>query len=241
MMSPTGGFGMNTGIQDAVDLGWKLEANIRGWGGPNCSRSYETERRPVAVRNISEASCQPGAHAVDATAHCRRRTSSPLARGATKRAKTMANGSPRMMRHEWYMLGFHLGYRYEGSPVDLAGRHAGAAARRRDLHADRAARPPRPARLAARRAFDVGPVRPRLRAAADRRRRARRRAPARRCGRGDLPLEIVSLDQPEVVALYQCRLVLVRPDGHVAWRADAEPDDAAAVIDVVRGAAPRLV
>ena len=46
----------------------------------------------------------------------------------------------------------------------------------------------------------------------------------------------MSLDQPEVVALYQCRLVLVRPDGHVAWRADTEPGDAAAVIDVVRGA-----
>ena len=44
------------------------------------------------------------------------------------------------MRHEWFMHGFHLGYRYDGSPIDLAGRHAGAAARKLDLHADRAAR-----------------------------------------------------------------------------------------------------
>src|SRR5436190_810852 len=50
LMSPTGGFGMNTGIQDAVDLGWKLAARVRGWGGRELLRSYEVERRPVAVR-----------------------------------------------------------------------------------------------------------------------------------------------------------------------------------------------
>src|SRR6202012_2819099 len=40
LMSPTGAFGMNTGIQDAVDLGWKLDAVIRGWGGPALVESY---------------------------------------------------------------------------------------------------------------------------------------------------------------------------------------------------------
>jgi hypothetical protein len=43
------------------------------------------------------------------------------------------------------------------------------------------------------------------------------------------------LDEPPVHAAYQRRLVLVRPDGHVAWRADTEPDNVDAVIDVVRG------
>ena len=55
LMSPTGGFGMNTGIQDAVDLGWKLEATLRGWGGTKLLPSYEIERRPVALRNVAEA------------------------------------------------------------------------------------------------------------------------------------------------------------------------------------------
>ena len=50
-----------------------------------------------------------------------------------------------------------------------------------------------------------------------------------------LPLETVQLNQREIGALYQRQLVLVRPDGHVAWRADAEPADARALIDVVRG------
>ena len=51
-----------------------------------------------------------------------------------------------------------------------------------------------------------------------------------------MPLDVVDLDVPVVTALYQNSLVLVRPDGHVAWRADTEPADARALIDVVRGA-----
>ena len=52
LTSPTGALGMNTGMQDAVDLGWKLDAVLKGWGGPNLLASYEIERKPVAVRNI---------------------------------------------------------------------------------------------------------------------------------------------------------------------------------------------
>src|SRR3546814_13317234 len=46
---PTGGYGMNTGVGDAVDLGWKLAAVIPGWGGPALLRSYDAERRPLAI------------------------------------------------------------------------------------------------------------------------------------------------------------------------------------------------
>jgi 2-polyprenyl-6-methoxyphenol hydroxylase-like FAD-dependent oxidoreductase len=48
---PTGGYGMNTGIGDAIDLGWKLAAVTNGWGGAGLLESYETERRPVGLRN----------------------------------------------------------------------------------------------------------------------------------------------------------------------------------------------
>jgi len=50
-MSPTGGFGMNTGIIDAVNLGWKLQAVLDGWGGETLLDSYEIEQRPVVDRN----------------------------------------------------------------------------------------------------------------------------------------------------------------------------------------------
>ncbi|MGH7034342.1 MAG: FAD-dependent monooxygenase, partial [Stellaceae bacterium] len=52
---PTGGFGMNTGIGDAVDLAWKIEAVRKGWGGAQLLASYERERRPVGRGNTLEA------------------------------------------------------------------------------------------------------------------------------------------------------------------------------------------
>jgi FAD-dependent monooxygenase len=52
---PTGGYGMNMGIGDAYDLGWKLAAVINGYAGKDLLQSYEEERRPVALRNIERS------------------------------------------------------------------------------------------------------------------------------------------------------------------------------------------
>jgi 2-polyprenyl-6-methoxyphenol hydroxylase-like FAD-dependent oxidoreductase len=68
---PTGGQGLNLGIQDAFNLGWKLAAEVRGWAPPGLLDSYHTERRPVAadVLNNTRAqiqlmSTEPGPRAV---------------------------------------------------------------------------------------------------------------------------------------------------------------------------------
>jgi 2-polyprenyl-6-methoxyphenol hydroxylase-like FAD-dependent oxidoreductase len=50
-MVPTGGYGMNTGLGDAFNLGWKLAGMLQGWGGEGLLASYEAERRPVGERN----------------------------------------------------------------------------------------------------------------------------------------------------------------------------------------------
>jgi hypothetical protein len=50
-MVPTGGYGMNTGLGDALNLGWKLAGVLGGWGGANLLASYEAERRPIGERN----------------------------------------------------------------------------------------------------------------------------------------------------------------------------------------------
>jgi aromatic ring hydroxylase-like protein len=59
---------------------------------------------------------------------------------------------------------------------------------------------------------------------------------ARAAAAAGVPLDVVALDLADVSELYQRRLVLVRPDGHVAWRADEEPADPRALIELVRGA-----
>jgi hypothetical protein len=56
-------------------------------------------------------------------------------------------------------------------------------------------------------------------------------------GERRVPLDILSLADPAIHALYQRRLVLVRPDGHVAWRSDALPANPRALVDRVRGVA----
>lgn len=48
---PTGGFGANTGIQDVHNLAWKLAAVLQGWAGPTLLETYHQERRPVAQAN----------------------------------------------------------------------------------------------------------------------------------------------------------------------------------------------
>jgi hypothetical protein len=55
LFTPTGGLGYNTAVEDAVNLGWKLAAAVRGVGGPALLASYELERRPAAIRNTGYA------------------------------------------------------------------------------------------------------------------------------------------------------------------------------------------
>src|SRR5690606_32422625 len=52
---PNGGFGMNTGIADVMNLGWKLHAVLSGWGGPDLISSYALERRPIAQMTLAES------------------------------------------------------------------------------------------------------------------------------------------------------------------------------------------
>jgi 2-polyprenyl-6-methoxyphenol hydroxylase-like FAD-dependent oxidoreductase len=68
---PMGGQGLNLGIQDAFNLGWKLAAEVDGWAPDGLLDSYETERRPVAadVLDVTRAqaelmSLEPGPQAV---------------------------------------------------------------------------------------------------------------------------------------------------------------------------------
>ncbi|MFN2607501.1 MAG: FAD-dependent monooxygenase [Acidimicrobiales bacterium] len=60
-MTPRGGTGMNTGIQDAFDLGWKLAWVLHGWAPPRLLDTYESERRPIGVHNVGRSAEAGGA------------------------------------------------------------------------------------------------------------------------------------------------------------------------------------
>ncbi|BAL88446.1 putative FAD-dependent monooxygenase [Actinoplanes missouriensis 431] len=52
--TPAGGQGLNLGIQDAMNLGWKLAATVHGWAPPDLLDTYEGELRPLASKVLKE-------------------------------------------------------------------------------------------------------------------------------------------------------------------------------------------
>ena len=233
LMSPTGGFGMNTGIGDAVDLGWKLEAVHKGWGGAGLLASYEAERRPVGLRNVAEASRN-----LRRMLSTRERLPGPeiFQPGAASDAARKDYGEwfAAIMRHEWFANGIMLGYRYDDSPIvapdgtpappDLSHPYTQTARP--------GARAPHVWLNDGRSTLDLFGRGFALLRVGDAPSGAAIEQSAKMRG---VPLTVVELNEPGVLAAYQRRLVLVRPDGHVAWRADEEPANALALIDTVRG------
>ena len=112
LFTPTGGFGMNTGVDDAANLGWKLAALAQGWGGPNLLASYEAERRPIGIRNTSMAkrfSRYVGSLPVPPEIE----EDSP--RGASARDAT--GRILHTLTEEFASIGIQLGARYDASPI----------------------------------------------------------------------------------------------------------------------------
>ena len=110
---PFGGFGMNMGIGDSVDLGWKLAANLQGWGGLGLLASYETERRPVHERTIDEAVANYAVLSnqfVQPALEGEGPDSDAIRQAVAERIRTTKG-------REFHTLGLVLGARYDGSPV----------------------------------------------------------------------------------------------------------------------------
>lgn len=236
LMSPTGGFGMNTGIGDAVDLGWKLAAMIEGWGGPELLDSYTAERRPVAQRNVAESSINLKRMLKPRTMPPPKAVFEPGAENDEAR-RQYGEWFGEMMKREWYTIGVHLGYRYDDSPVIVPdGSPAPPLETARYVQTSRpGARAPHAWLADGRSTLDLfGRAMVLLRLGPDAQAGEGLAEAARSAG---APFESVAIGEPAVIEAYDgYPLVLVRPDGHVAWRGMAEPANPAAIIEIVRGA-----
>ena len=118
LFTPTGGFGLNTGIEDVGNLSWKLAAVVQGWGGERLLETYESERKPVALRNAAVAREMGKAwHDLTVTAAIEQDTPA----GAAERARAaqspfvLENHFVRPEDRDW--LGVVLGARYDNSPI----------------------------------------------------------------------------------------------------------------------------
>ncbi len=76
--APLGGQGLNLGLQDAFNLGWKLAAAVAGWAPADLLDSYETERHPVAEDMLNNTRAQAELMSLDPGPHAARRLFSEL-------------------------------------------------------------------------------------------------------------------------------------------------------------------
>lgn len=227
---PTGGFGMNTGIGDAVDLGWKLAAVLGGWAPDRLLDSYGLERRPIGVRNTSEAAdnYRKMLPAFDAAIQNERdgKLPAPL-------CQALADGFEAGRKH-FSASGIHLGVRYEHSPLCIPDGSIGPADDPRlYVPTTRAGhRAPHAWIEPGRSTLDLfGPGFVLLQTAEP----VHGEQFATAAQAMGIPFRAVHLPQPAVRAAYGDGCVLVRPDGHVAWRATSPPADPAAVLAVATG------
>ena len=229
LFTPTGGFGLNTGVDDAVNLAWKLAALTQGWGGPKLLASFESERRPIALRNTNAA--KQLARSVGQVPIGEAINEDSAAGAAARQAATAVLST---FGEEFAMLGVQLGARYDGSPIIVAD-----------------GEPPADDPITYRPSAVPGGRAPHLwldghqslydrlghhfslirfnGAGADTR---PLESAARACG---TPLETVEIDSAPGRDLYGRDLALVRPDLHVAWRGDRLPDDCGALLARVTG------
>jgi 2-polyprenyl-6-methoxyphenol hydroxylase-like FAD-dependent oxidoreductase len=232
LFTPTGGLGYNTAIEDAVNLGWKLAALLRGWGGARLLQSYEAERRQVALRNTAYArsfansigNFVPTPLLEDET---------PDGAAARDEAGIYLN---RHAREEFNIPGVTFGARYDGSPI-IAADGTTPPPDRANIYVPTATpggRAPHAWLDDGRSLYDalgfefsllrLGPKAPDSDALV-----------AAATARG-MPLSVVDLPQDELRDLYEADLALIRPDQIVAWRGNAVPEDCSHLLATVTGA-----
>jgi 2-polyprenyl-6-methoxyphenol hydroxylase-like FAD-dependent oxidoreductase len=215
---PTGGYGMNSGVADAANLGWKLAAAVQGWGGPDLLSSYTQERRPVAL--LSWRSSEEHLKVRFALGEIFANTAH-LDADTPEAARTRAEVSEKIAQlgnAENECWGVEHGYRYEDSPVIM----------------EEADTPPafeptvyRPStwpgsRLPAVFLPDGSAIHDLIGSGLTLLVLAECDTSAWKKAATELkvPLTIVRLDDHNAARILERNLVLVRPDHHVAWRGD---------------------
>lgn len=232
LVIPTGGLGMNTGVGDAIDLSWKLQATLAGWGGPALLESYEVERRQVGDRNVAASRyASRGRRAWRSQYRPDIRDATPSGQATRDHLAEVANVEQRKTNE---MIGAELGYRYVASPV-IADEPDGPEHRFREyvpttwpgsrlphvwledgsaLH-DRIPDGYTLLRLGATRA-DTSNL-------------------ERAMAATGAPFQALTINDASPRDVYGYDLLLVRPDLHVVWRGNQPPDEARSLAALVTG------
>ncbi len=231
---PAGGYGMNTGVGDAVGLGWMLAAIVQGWGDHRLLDAYEAERRAVAIRNRTASARHTLVRLAIKTAY--RKVIHSEGWNGERSRRRLGREILDLGNLENEADGNEFGYRYDGSPV-ICDEPRAAPADHMDAYApgtQPGTRPPSLFLEDGQAIFDLLGLGFTLLRFADLDVDTVAAAAAER----GMPLRVIDIRDHHARRLYERDLVLIRPDQHVAWRGDTVPDNPGAILDRVRGAAP---
>ena len=233
---PFAGYGMNAGIADAMNLSWQIAGVLQGWASPGILDAHEAERWPI-TEQVSHYAMNT------ATALAKARGDVPAdieASGPEGDAvrERIGRAMYQLNVPQYCCGGLNFGYFYAGSPIIA---YDGEQAPPYTMYEFTPStvpgcRTPHLWLRDGRSLYDaLGPGFTLLRFDRSVSVDALCGAAAKR----GVPLTVLDVESDDAASLYRHKLVLSRPDQHVAWRGDAQPDDAMALIDRVRGAAMR--
>jgi 2-polyprenyl-6-methoxyphenol hydroxylase-like FAD-dependent oxidoreductase len=221
LFTPTGGLGYNTAVEDAVNLGWKLSAVLKGQASPDLLASYEAERRPLAIRNTSHARrfadslglYEPPPEIED---------ESPAGEAARSRAGEYFNQHGRA---EFNIPGITFGGRYDGSPAIVSDGSIPPPNTPNDYlpSACPGGRPPHLWLADGRSLYDLFGFDWTLLCFRETEVSSREN------------LKVLRLENPEARDLYGADFALIRPDQIVAWRGNSGADAHAALRKLTGG------
>jgi len=215
---PYGAYGLNNGLDDVVNLGWKLAARLNGWGSDALLETYTEERRPI-FKETAEDFIEAG---IQKDKEFLARYSPGRDRAEFERGwKELANDAgPRVLSYE---------PNYEGSSIVFGPPHGKSSAHGTHTFAARAGHHLPPQLLSSGRnvfeelgsdftlfAFDAADAAV-----------AAFESAAKALG---VPLKIVRDSYRDGRTAYNAKVILVRPDRYVAWTGDGAPIDASAII-----------
>ena len=229
---PTGGYGMNSGIADAAALSWALAALVQGWGGDKLLAAYEAERKPTAWWHLEAAQRHMAVRIAFSELYAAAGDLEGDSPEAAARRSAAAEQVVKLGNAENESWGVEQGYRYDGSPI--IAHEAGAPTidpltyrpnTWPGVHLPHVFLEPGLSihdKLG--RYFTLIALTPTNTAA------VRQAAEA-----ADIPVEIVELNRPDLLPIYERPLLLVRPDQHIAWRGDRLPDDVNGLLSLAAG------
>jgi 2-polyprenyl-6-methoxyphenol hydroxylase-like FAD-dependent oxidoreductase len=220
LFTPTGGLGYNTAVEDAVNLGWKLAAVAKGWGGPYLLDTYEIERQAIAKRNTSYArsfATSIGGYVPPIDLE----DESPSGETARHAAGDYLNAHARA---EFNIPGVTFGGRYDNSPITISDGTL-PPPDTANIYVPTACpggRPPHIWLPDGRSIFDTFGSEFSLLRLGTRRSDVTEFVEAAEAL--SIPLTVVDAESDETHELYGAELALIRPDQIIAWRGDILAD-----------------